>query len=129
MITLLPLYTTDPTTDSSASTDDTNDPYTAYLPQSFVPTATQSFKEEEAARQSVEQSQLNPYTTSPPTLMLPSIGGVPLNEFTTEGYFTCAFPTLFPTGAGDFRGQRQIQVTIGNYFKHLMLLLCHHSIG
>ena len=50
-----------------------------------------------------------------------SIGGVPINEFTTEGYFSCAFPILFPTGAGDFSGQRQNQVTIGNYFKHLMM--------
>ena len=48
-----------------------------------------------------------------------SIGGVPINEFTTEGYFSCAFPTLFPTGTGDFSGQRQNQVT--NYFKHLMM--------
>ena len=38
-----------------------------------------------------------------------------------KGYFSCAFPTLFPTGAGDFSGQRQNQVTIGNYFKHLMM--------
>ena len=50
-----------------------------------------------------------------------SIGGVPINEFTTEGYFSCAFPTLFPTGAGDFSGQRQNQVTIGNYLKHLTM--------
>ena len=54
-------------------------------------------------------------------MMWPSIGGVPINEFTTEGYFSCAFPTLFPTGAGDFSGQRQNQVTIGNYFKHLIM--------
>ena len=47
-----------------------------------------------------------------------SIGGV---QFTTEGYFSCAFPTLFPTGAGDFSGQRQNKVTIGNYFKHLTM--------
>ena len=50
-----------------------------------------------------------------------SIGGVPINEFATDGYFSCAFPTLFPTGAGDFSGQRQNQVTIGNYFKHLTM--------
>ena len=31
-----------------------------------------------------------------------------------------AFPTLFPTDAGDFLGQRPVQVTIGNYFMHLM---------
>ena len=54
-------------------------------------------------------------------MMWPSIGGVLINEFTTEGYFSCAFPTLFPTGVGDFSGQRQNQVTIGNYFKHLMM--------
>ena len=50
-----------------------------------------------------------------------SIGGIPINEFTTKGYFSCAFPTLFPICAGDFSGQRQNQVTIGNYFKHLMM--------
>ena len=53
--------------------------------------------------------------------MWPSIVGMPINEFTTEGYFTCAFPTHFPTGAADFSGRRQNQVTIGNYFKHLMM--------
>ena len=31
-----------------------------------------------------------------------------------------AFPTLFPTGAADFLGQCCNQVTIGNYFTHLM---------
>ena len=41
---------------------------------------------------------------------------IPLNEFTTEDNFTCAFPT----GAADFLGQHQVQVTIGNYFKTLM---------
>jgi hypothetical protein len=49
--------------------------------------------------------------------MWTSIGGVPLNKFTTEGYFTCALPI---TGAGDFLGQREVPVTIGNYFKHLL---------
>ena len=29
----------------------------------------------------------------------PSTSGNPINEFTTEGYMSCAFPTLFPTGA------------------------------
>ena len=53
--------------------------------------------------------------------MWPSRGRIPINEFTTEGYFTCTFPTLFPAGAADFLGQRHNQVTIGNYFKHLMM--------
>ena len=70
----------------------------------------------------VQQRQSSPPTSSSPaTMMWPSIGGVPVNEFTTEGYLSSAFSTLFPTGAGDFLGQRQIQVTIGNYFKHLMM--------
>lgn len=53
--------------------------------------------------------------------MWPTIGGAPINEFTTEGYFSMAFPTLFPTGAADFLGPHCNEVTIGNYFK-LMLM-------
>ena len=89
-----------------------------HLPQSFVPIAAPSMTEQEAVQQCVQQSQTSSLSLT--ALMWPSIGGMPLNEFTTEGYFTCAFPTLFPTGAGDFLGQRQVQVTIGNYFKHMM---------
>ena len=106
-------------TDTPATSED---PYSAHLQQSFVPIATRSMTEQEAVHQSVQERQLSPSTSSSPaTMMWPSIGGVPINEFTTEGYFSCAFPTLFPTGAGDFSGQRQNQVTIGNYFKHLMM--------
>jgi len=53
--------------------------------------------------------------------MWPTIGGTPINEFTTEGYFSMAFPTLFPTGAADFLGQRCNQVMIGYYFKYLLM--------
>ena len=74
--------------------------------------------EQEAAQQCVKQSQTS--SLSPTAQMWPSIGGMPLNEFTTEGYFTCAFPTHFPTRAGDFLGQRRVQLTIGNYFKQMM---------
>ena len=41
-----------PTTDSHA-TSDTSDPYNAHLPQSFVPIATQSVTEQEAASAAV----------------------------------------------------------------------------
>ena len=60
------------------------------LPQSFVPVAVPSMTEQETVQQSVQQRQ-----SSQPTVMWPTIEGMPLNEFTTEGYFTCAFPTLF----------------------------------
>ena len=104
--------------DSSTS----EDLYDAHLPQSFVPTTAPSMTEQEAVCHSVQERQSNRSATAPPAnVMWPSIGGTPINEFTTEGYFSCAFPTLFPTGAADFSGQRQNQVTIGNYFKHLMM--------
>ena len=116
--------TESPTTSSQlsetpATTDATTEETDAYMPQSFVPIATRSLTEQEAVQQSLQERQANASSSS--TLMWASIGGVPINEFTTEGYFSCAFPTLFPTGAGDFSGQRQNQVTIGNYFKHLMM--------
>ena len=63
-------------------------------------------------------SKVQPRPTS--FVMWPSSEGIPINEFTTEGYFTCAFPTFHPTVAVDFLGQRHNQVTIGNYFKHLI---------
>ena len=108
-----------PVADTPATSED---PYSAHLPQSFVPLATRSMTEQEAVHQSVQERQLSPSTSSSPaTMMWPLLEEYPSNEFTTEGYFSCAFPTLFPTGAGDFSGQRQNQVTIGNYFKHLMM--------
>ena len=72
-----------------------------------------SMTEQEAVVKSVEKwqssSSLSPLSA---TLMGRSIGGMPINEFTTEGYFTCVFPTLFPIGAADFSGRRQNQVRI-----------------
>ena len=43
------------------------------------------------------------------------------NEFSTEGYCSCAFPTLFLTGPADFLASRLNKVTIGNYLKHLLM--------
>lgn len=65
--------------------------------------------------QSLQQHQSNSI------LPWPDRGQSPINEFSTEGYFSCAFPTLYPTGMGDFLAPRIHAVTIGNYFKHLML--------
>ena len=93
------------------------DLYRAHLPSSFVPNAVQQQTEQDTVRQSIQERQ----SSSTSTLMWPTIGGTPINEFTTEGYFSMAFPTLFPTGAADFLGQRCNQVTIGNYFKHMLM--------
>ena len=43
-----------------------------------------------------------------------------VDESKSEGYFTCAFPTLFPTGVGEFIAPRQRSVRQSQYFKHLM---------
>ena len=43
------------------------------------------------------------------------------NEFTIEGYFSLAFPTLYPTGAAEFLGQSQNEIAIGYYSKHLIM--------
>lgn len=86
--------------------------------QSFVPSNVPSMTEQEAVHHSVEQRQSA--TAPSATIMWPTIGRMPINEFTTEGYFSCAFPTLFPTGAADFSGQRHNKIT-SNYFKHLMM--------
>ena len=97
------------------------DPYSAILSQTFVPMNYQRATEQEVIRQSVEQYQSHQPTQSSPVLMWPQSADTPINEFHTEGYITCAFPTLFPTGKADFTAPRERQVTIGNYFKHLML--------
>lgn len=107
------------TSESPATNDTEENSYDDNIPQSFVPVTAPSMTEQEA-EQEAEQESVQQRQSSHPVLMWPSIGGMPLNEFTTEGYFSCAFPTLFPTGAVDFLSHRQVAVTIGNYFKHLM---------
>ena len=85
--------------------------------ESFVPIAAQKLTELEAVKKSVADGQ----KSSPRNIVpWPPRADAPINEFVTEGYISCAFPTLFPTGAGDFLAPRERVVTVGNYFKHLM---------
>ena len=85
---------------------------TSHLVNSFIPLPLRGVTEQEAIQQSLDgHGHVN----------WPSTSGNPVNEFTTEGYMSCAFPTLFPIGAANFISPRQQSVTIGNYFKHLML--------
>ena len=114
------LDSTNEVTGSLDTQDEDNDPYSAHLSGSFVPNATQRRTEQETVRQSVHQRQSR-QPVAPPTVPWPSTGSTPINEFSTEGYISCAFPTLFPTGAADFLAPRPLAVTIGNYFKHLMM--------
>ena len=77
------------------------DPYDAHLPGSFFPSTAQRLTEQETVRQSVQERQAD-QPVAPPTVSWPPSGGTPINEFNTEGYISCAFPILFPTGAADF---------------------------
>ena len=75
------------------------------LSSSFVAFANHTATEQETIHQSV----------SWPTIDRTA----PVNEFRSEGYMSCAFPKLYPTGAADFTAPRLRPVTIGFYFKHL----------
>ena len=100
-ITQTPITSTSPDdiilTCNSSLVDEPYDSYCAHLPQLFVPTAMRSMTEQEAVVKSVEerQSSSSPSSSSA-TLMWPSIGGMPINEFTTKGYFTMCSPHSSP---------------------------------
>ena len=102
-------------------TQDGGDPYDSHLDRSVVPIVATRRTEEENIRQSLQERQSQGPSTTPPVVQWPPVGGTPINEFNTEGYMSCAFPSLFPTGAADFVAPRQHTITVGNYFKHLMM--------
>ena len=112
------------TLDSGVSHDEMTtqqeNPYNSHLVTSFVPLGSnRSSTEQETIQQSIQDG---PPTSVPgPTLPWPTRGENPINEFNTEGYMSCGFPTLFPTGDADFLAPRQHAVTVGYFFKHLMM--------
>ncbi len=73
-------------------------PYNSHLGSTFIPMPTRGVTEKQALEHSIEQTR----SVSPAIVPWPSASGNPINEFTTEGYISCAFPTLFPTGLADF---------------------------
>ena len=103
-------------TESQETLDEHDDPYNSLLSGSFVPSTSQRMTKQETVRQSVQQWQPCHRQVTPPTGLQ-----VDINEFNTEGYMSCAFPRLFPTGAADFLALRSVAVTIGDYQKHLMM--------
>ena len=50
----------------------------------------------------------------------PTIDKVPISEFESPGYFTMAFPTLFPYGKGDFDSKAGQKVSLTDYIKYIM---------
>ena len=82
--------------------DQGSNPYNAYLQSIFVSATVRSFTEHEI----IQQSIMDP-SASQQHVNWPSTTGSPINNFTTEGYISCAFPTLFPTGTADFLAPQQ----------------------
>ncbi|KAK3911591.1 Filaggrin [Frankliniella fusca] len=54
-------------------------------------------------------------------LIWPSIGKTPVNEFSSPGYLSMAFPHLFCYGIADYSMPRMYKVSLSDYIKHLML--------
>ena len=84
----------------------------------FIPVVARKMSEKDTIRKSVHQYR---QPTEDQVVPWPENGSVPIDEFNTEGYISCAFPTLFPTGEADFLAPRLQSVTVGMYFKHLMM--------
>lgn len=103
---------TDVTVDQNVSTAAPEDPHNSHLSQSFVPSVHHTMTKEESISHALHSNSMFPWPVTQQN---------PVNEFNSEGYFSCAFPTLFPTRKAEFLAPRLNNVTIGNYFKHLML--------
>lgn len=67
----------------------------------FVPIVARKLPENETTTKTVQERQRSS-TSSEHVVHWPTRGDTPINEFSTEGYVSGAFPTLFPTGAGDY---------------------------
>ena len=85
------------------------DPNDAHLTRTFVLSTPQRLTEQETVRQSINERQSH---QSPQTVPWPLSSGTYINEFNTEGYISCAFSTLFPTGSAEFVAPRPNAVTI-----------------
>ena len=79
---------------------------------SFLPIPQGIQTEEDGIRQSIDGTNV---------LDWPELGQRGINEFSTEGLATQAFPTLFPFSRGDPTSkQRYNTVTLSDAFKHLI---------
>ena len=89
----------------------------ADLASSFVPNAACTVTEQDSVRQSVQERQTTQGSSGSSTPLWPTIMSSQLKDTSLLPYLY----TLHPTGAADFLGQRQNEITIGYYFKHLIM--------
>ena len=85
---------------STYQCEPSEDLYGAHLSTSFVPNPTQQRTQQETVQQSIQDLQ----SGSSRTLMWPTIGGAPINEFTTEGYLWPSPPCF----------QQELQTSLDN---------------
>ena len=95
-----------------------------FMSGTFVPMVPKTNTEQQVMRQSIADRQNA--DKGDRIVQWPQFENSPINEFKTEGYMTRTFPTLFPTGEADFTAPCIHKVTIGAYFKHLMIYKDDH---
>jgi hypothetical protein len=83
----------------------------------FVPTVPPGRSELEAIHNGIQHAGLTGSDEHP--LPWPATGP-PLSEYTTEGLWTMAFPTLFPSGAADYLHPRKHRLLLHEWVKHLI---------
>ena len=84
----------------------------------FVPGIAPGPSERDTVCIGMQQRSLNGSSIGSP-LPWPAAGPPPL-EYSTEGLFLMAFPTLFPTGDGDFTNPRHKKLDLYEWVKHLI---------
>lgn len=98
-------------TDDQDADDGDNDPEDI-ISHTFVPAPSPEIPEIEAINTALESNQL-------PTEW-PSIGNIPISEFSSQGYMARAFPALYLWGTADLRDARMRDVNPSEYFQHLL---------
>lgn len=83
---------------------------------SFVPNLPTTRREMEEVRSLLHLGE----GRTIPNIQWPSISTSPINEYTTEGLFAMAFPTLYPQGKATFKQQRIKDVKLHEYAQHLL---------
>ncbi|KAK3917798.1 ATP-dependent DNA helicase [Frankliniella fusca] len=97
------------TSNSSSTTSDDSDTESECVTFTDVPFQKNFTQEEKITNNFGEQ-----------VLLWPSIGTEPINEFSSPGYISLAFPHLFPFAQGDYSMPRPHKVNLSDYIHHLM---------
>ena len=82
----------------------------------------EEFIDEETRPTEIDETNNNSGQRRNDPIRWPTQDANPINEYTTEGYVTMAFPTLFPFGKADLRdlSQREVEIGIADYFNALI---------